>query len=309
MMKKRKKLLLLWIVVMMVVVYLVTSNGYAAGSFRLEISDAQATEGNLVQVDVSIRGDVAVATLWIAYDRDMLQLVSTSGGIYIETEEGFILDAEQLTQGDLSFSICFMTLQSGQTEVRCTKYDVVDGLGEPLQCSGGEATVSVREVCQGEHQYENGVCTACGDPYGAVLTGRVPCGDGGKEETILTLWRDGDETPLYTLQAGESYSFLGLLPGEYVLQAERIDYVERRYALAVGDSDIVYHVELSPYGDVSQDRIVDLMDLNMEYSHICGTKTLGGYAAECGDMDGDGIISVLDLNRMYSYIAGNKPVF
>lgn len=298
---------LIAIVAILVGSWLTVFQGAAANSCLLEFSQPQTTVDNLVNVDIAVKGNVAIATLWIEYDREMLQLVSTSGGICVETENGLILDAEHSSQGDLSFSICFKALRSGTAQVICTRYDVVDGEGESLECSGGISSISIREGCTNGHRYQNGTCSVCGDPYGAALAGTMNHWSESEEKATLTLW--DQEGRVYETQVGSGYYLSGVVPGTYTLQVEQSGCVTRQYSMNVGDRDLIFNVSLSPLGDVNEDGKVTVMDLNRLFAHVNGSDPITDpYVLSCSDTVSNGSISVADLNRLYAHIAGENPL-
>ena len=58
-------------------------------------------------------------------------------------------------------------------------------------------------------------------------------------------------------------------------------------------------------GDVTQDNIVNVQDINVAINYIQGNTTLSNQQISNGDMNNDGGINILDIIQLVDYILEN----
>ena len=56
-------------------------------------------------------------------------------------------------------------------------------------------------------------------------------------------------------------------------------------------------------GDVNDDGVVDVLDINLTINHILG-KTSGHFNLAAADVDGNGTIDTMDVNRIINIVLG-----
>ena len=60
-------------------------------------------------------------------------------------------------------------------------------------------------------------------------------------------------------------------------------------------------------GDVDQNGVVDIIDLQRLYAHLSGSNPLGSGLSR-GDVDGNGTVDIIDLQRRYAHLNGSNPL-
>ncbi|MBM6897329.1 cadherin-like beta sandwich domain-containing protein, partial [Pseudoflavonifractor capillosus] len=137
-----QKLAALFVALVMVLA-LTTPASLAAAACRVSFSDPSVTVGNNVTINVSVSGSVAGATIRMNYDQSYLQYVSGNLGYGSGGGGMVVLDNENTSAGNMSFSMTFKALKTGSTTVTCASYDIVDGNGDPMAVTMGQSAVTI----------------------------------------------------------------------------------------------------------------------------------------------------------------------
>ena len=131
------------LVALVMVLALTTPASLAAAACRVSFSDPSVTVGNNVTINVSVSGSVAGATIRMNYDQSYLQYVSGNLGYGSGGGGMVVLDNENKSAGNMSFSMTFKALKTGSTTVTCASYDIVDGNGDPMAVTMGQSAVTI----------------------------------------------------------------------------------------------------------------------------------------------------------------------
>lgn len=265
-----------------------------------------ATQGNLFTVDVDVKGNVGAATLWLSYDMDRVMFLAASGENSFGGDGTVVLDFESDDQESTSFEMTFLALKPGNTQISCERYDIVDGDGTALAVSVEDCPVSVKSPCAGEHTYQDGVCTQCGDCVGQVIAGSVDSIAQGCTITLLPHTRqDVVEQPV--LGSG-TYYFSEIPAGSYDMKVEKTGYVTRQYPVEVEQSLVVQNVVVHKLGDLNGDDKINTLDVSQVNAWVKQMLTCTEYQQLCADANGDGRINTMDVSVLNAYVKGVIPL-
>ena len=131
------------VVALTLIVTLATPHSWAAQPCRVNFSDPTVTVGNTVTINAWVTGAAAAASIRMAYNSDYLEFVSVSGGMSRYDNGTVLLYNESYPGGNMSFSMTFKTLRTGQTTVTCSGYDIVDDNAEQMAVTMGQSTVTI----------------------------------------------------------------------------------------------------------------------------------------------------------------------
>ena len=131
------------VVALTLIITLATPLSRAAQSCTVNFSDPSVTVGNNVTINVWVTGKVAAASIRMAYNSDYLQFVSVSGGMSRYDNGTVLLYNESYPGGNMSFSMTFKALKTGETTVTCANRDIVDDNAEQMSVNMGNSVVTI----------------------------------------------------------------------------------------------------------------------------------------------------------------------
>ncbi|MBQ3330920.1 MAG: hypothetical protein IJG87_07060 [Ruminococcus sp.] len=107
-----------------------------------------------------------------------------------------------------------------------------------------------------------------------------------------------------------SYSIADVPNGSYILQASKLNHVDRDYEITVS-GNTTQDVKICPIGDATNDGNVNMFDYNAVYKHVSKNPELadGSYQKACADVTGDGKVNMFDYNAIYKHVAKTNPLF
>lgn len=115
----------------------------AAGTCVVTFSDPTVTVGNNVTVTVRVTGSVYVGTVKVAYDPNYLQFISGDLGYGYQDGNVIVMDKENPTPGNMTFSMTFKALKVGQTTIQNYENSMADGNGDILNTTPGYSNVTI----------------------------------------------------------------------------------------------------------------------------------------------------------------------
>ena len=162
------------------------------------------------------------------------------------------------------------------------------------------------------HQYQYGVCIACGtsDPNNSTLSGTVTSFGSSTDTVTMCIYKGNSNTALRTLTIKNgSFMIVGLPAGEYKLSFSKQNHVTWEYVVTLEGGETVVDAKICLFGDVTGDGRINVADTGKVYAHVKGTAELTDYAFACADVSGDGKINVADTGRIYAHVKGTKELF
>lgn len=111
---------------------------------------------------------------------------------------------------------------------------------------------------------------------------------------------------------GDSFSFSGIHPTDYIVKLLSDHCVPREYMVTVTNErlEIQETLRLNFIGDVNSDDEVTIADVARLYSHTRGTRPLtDDYILACAEVAGDDTINTADVARLYAHVVGTKPIW
>jgi hypothetical protein len=153
------------------------------------------------------------------------------------------------------------------------------------------------------HDYQQGVCTRCGDrkPL-AALSGKVHSGGKQDEPVRITLTQNGIQMYTTTAESG-SYAIADIMPGSYVITVSQDGCPTWDADLTLEQGNTELDVKVCAYGDVTGDGRLNIGDVSKLYGHVRGTGTLrDAYALLCADYNRDGTLNIGDVVRLYGFL-------
>lgn len=115
----------------------------AAGTCVVNFSDPTVTVGNHVTVTVRVTGPVYIGTVKVAYDPNYLQFISGDLGYGYQDGNVIVMDKENPTPGNMSFSMTFKALKAGKTTIQNYENSMADGNGDILTTTPGYSNVTI----------------------------------------------------------------------------------------------------------------------------------------------------------------------
>ena len=181
-------------------------------------------------------------------------------------------------------------------------------------CAVCQATQTEAVTAAG-HQYDNGVCSVCGeaDPDYTHLNGTVESFGSDTRETTIQLFESGNQTPAYTATVtgnNAEYTISGIVPGSYTMTVRKENHVTRIDTVTVVSGVNTQDVKICLIGDVNGDGQVNVIDTAQLYSHIRVTALItDDYALLCGDVNSDGQVNVIDVSMVYAHVRGTNQLW
>lgn len=176
-------------------------------------------------------------------------------------------------------------------------------------------TTQTETVTAAGHQYNNGVCSVCGeaDPDYTLLIGTVESFGSDTQEVTIQLYESGNQTPAYTAVVtgnNASYTVSGIVPGSYTMTVSKENHVTRIDTVTVIPGDNTQDVKICLMGDVNGDGQVNMGDTARIYAHVKGTNLItDAYALLCADATGDGQVNVGDVSKIYAHVRGTNQLW
>ena len=263
---------------------------------------AISTYVNRVEVFFVAKEDVDIVSLefGVKMDTDMINLTGIStiapkdilidinpSGDYRVTG-AFSLDTPcQVKAGDEICTLVGDPLKDGITTVELTVINMTIR-------SGGKNVVVFKN---GEYQ----------DDTSYTVSGKLTSFL-SNEETIVKIVNPSNGAVVKWTEATSAYSISGILPGTYILQASKIDHVDRDFVINVS-SDMSLDVKLHPIGDVTGEGQVTTVDFGRANSHARGKSTLTGYEFDCANVVPDDKITTVDAGKINSHARGKSKLW
>ncbi len=148
------------------------------------------------------------------------------------------------------------------------------------------------------------------DPAGYSVSGTVesfiPYEGSDDSEITSVLLCQGDEIIQVADVTGsgvQEFTFDSVPNGEYVVIVNKINHVDREYALTVENGEITgleYKIHL--YGDITGEGKIDVRDYSAVLRHVKKTKLLDGYEFACADVIDDGKLNVRDYSLILKHV-------
>lgn len=165
--------------------------------------------------------------------------------------------------------------------------------------------------------------------------------DADTDAATVSLYMDGNETPVYTTTASSgilgvktgsysttggvqkatyevtaSYTLTGVPAGTYTMKVQKKNNATRSYTVTVAADHVsetgavTQDVDIKLIGDVNGDGKIRINDVGLLYNHFRGASLLSGYELSCGDVIGnDGQIKINDVGLLYGHFAGKQLVW
>ena len=160
-----------------------------------------------------------------------------------------------------------------------------------------------RTIAAHGHDYQNHVCTYCGEKRPlANLKGSILTGGNTEEAVHITLLRDGQQMHT-TLGSKDAYAIGEIVPGTYVITVTKGDCVPLTVELTLEPGETVLDLKVCIPGDVTGDDRLNIGDVGKIYSHVRGSKKLQeAYILLCADYTGDGTVNIGDVGKLYNLV-------
>ena len=120
-----------------------TPRSQAAGTCVVNFSDPTVTVGNNVTVTVRVTGQVYIGTVKVTYDPEYLQFISGDLGYGYQSGSLIVMDKENPTPGNMSFSMTFKALKVGKTTIKNFENSMADINSEILTTTPGYSNVTI----------------------------------------------------------------------------------------------------------------------------------------------------------------------
>ena len=120
-----------------------TPSSQAAGTCVVNFYDPTVTVGNNVTVTVRVTGQVYIGTVKVTYDPEYLQFISGDLGYGYQSGSLIVMDKENPTPGNMSFSMTFKALKVGKTTIKNFENSMADINSEILTTTPGYSNVTI----------------------------------------------------------------------------------------------------------------------------------------------------------------------